>query len=1127
MQSFFVSSTFKDMQGERDALHRTVMPRLREQAAKNGENIQFVDLRWGISTGDLDSSESTSKILSVCLQEVKNCKPYMIVLLGQRYGWIPPVEQIRDAGAQMDFDPEDLEISVTELEIRFGMYIAQGQLDRCIFCLREPVEEAQLTPEQRGIYLSSSDEDARRMAALREKIRNTPGAHVINYSLQCTDGVFSGYDDFAEQLYDTLEELLAPHWAARKQLTWQERQQEEDALTAENHLRSFVERKQTLEDITAAIRFSQVVILEGEGGCGKSAIMAKLHQIYRKSDYPCSLFFCGTGSGCMHSEQLMRLMLWKLDQVERMHTKEVESEHLEEYFCKRMQSYQGPVLLFFVDAIDQLAPDEALYESRFLPTEMSKSIRMIISTTGAIRVNPTALTGYSARKLRLEPPTEAELRAILDSRFASEHKQISKSVADKLLENPCSKNMLGMEIMVRRLMMLGEKDFAEINRMEQTMGGAAAIDTYLLQLINGMSQDLDQLINDYLFDVCRFLDGEAYRHSAMILYIIGILQHGISAQELEELARFTQTDGVFVDIPEDHPWLHFWDPVSFARLKRYMGGLLTERSNGNIDLSHRLLRLSMRRRGYLPVIAPVVRNWLSDLPPENNQRLENILPVARMSEQSNSGVVQIKNQTWTVLQAYFCRSIALAGELDDAGDTEGKRQLELLERSVIQDLTADDFARTGAYYCDILECIIAGGASPDHYTIWFFGSKIVPALSQLGQEEKAGALRLISCILSKLHKQKEAFEAGEERFSQNWTIHRKRRFLLFHCRLLQMMADLRMDFRLGNVQMNYFDGMTPQVVFEKGCALADECIREDPGYALFYLRKAALFAAWAKFSADGANLGFGKNRQQQYTQEAYACIEKAFHVEVRDFYREYALYIIAICMEAQHMDCSGRLFGAKKSLGYALELCQKTWDLVTAESGVEKLPTDSVARFILAWSKCLDLRGDVLTEKDHTPWRQKSLELCAEHYLAIRKAPERVRNGLDRRYLGLLGVQACLMMLYGRTSERMTAEDFTRMQALMYISSHELGYFRAEARQDFESRWSWAVILLAEAYSVHLRAEVGVENMKTAIRLLEELTAAVKDKGYAVDISDYRLSYIMQFTRELLEGFEKRLAIEG
>jgi hypothetical protein len=51
MQSFFVSSTFRDMQAERDALHRIVMPRLREEARQYGEAVQFVDLRWGISTG--------------------------------------------------------------------------------------------------------------------------------------------------------------------------------------------------------------------------------------------------------------------------------------------------------------------------------------------------------------------------------------------------------------------------------------------------------------------------------------------------------------------------------------------------------------------------------------------------------------------------------------------------------------------------------------------------------------------------------------------------------------------------------------------------------------------------------------------------------------------------------------------------------------------------------------------------------------------------------------------------------------------------------------------------------------------------------------------------------------------
>lgn len=1122
MQSFFVSSTFKDMQGERDTLHRSVIPRLREQAAQNGENIQFVDLRWGISTGDLDSSESTSKILSVCLQEVKNCKPYMIVLLGQRYGWIPPVEQIRDAGMQMEFDPEDLEISVTELEIRFGMYIAQGQLDRCIFCLRDPIDEAQLTPEQQSIYLAGSPEDARRMAALREKIRNTPGAHVLNYSLQWENGQFSGYEDFADRLYDTLEGLLAPHWAARKQLTWQERQQEEDALTAESHLRSFVEREQTLQSITDAIRFSQVVILEGEGGCGKSAIMAKLNQMYRDSNFQTALFFCGTGAGCMQAGQLMRLMLWKLDQAEGRQTEAPGDEQLESCFRQRMHDYKGKVLLFFVDAIDQLAPDQMLFETRFLPPEMSGSIRMILSTTGAVRVNSTALTGYTARKLRLEPPGEAELRAILDARFAAEHKQISKQVADRILENPCSKNMLGMEIIVRRLLMLGQKDFDEISRLEQTMGGAAAIDHYLLQMIDGLDKDLNQLIIDYLFDVCRFLDGDTYRHSAMMLYIIGIMQHGISPQELEELSVFLRKDGLFVDIPEDHPFLHFWDPVTFAKLKRYMGGLLVERSNGNIDLSHRLLRLAMRSAGTFSVIAPALRCWLLELPEASGQRLENILPVSRMADDDALRNGQIFSHQAALIDTYFSAAIRSAGVLEDKGDPEGARQLEVLERSVIQDMTADDFAPVAASYCRLLQFLIADGASADHYTIWFFGSKIVPTLALLGQEEKAGALRLISCILGSLHKQKEAFAAGKEQFADNWTTKRKRRFLLFHCRALQMMADLRMDFRLGNVELNFFDGLTPQVVYERGLTLANECIREDPAYPLFYLRKAALYAAWAKYSADGGNLGFGKNQPQQYAQKAYQCIEQALQLEMKDFYREYALYIISICMEALHMDCSGRLFGGKKSMDFAAGLCQRTWELVCAAGPVNILPTDSIARFILAWSKCLDARGEVLSENTPGPWRQKSLELSAEHYLALRQAPERIRTAADRRYQGLLGVQACLMMLLGYTSQVMKDAGYSRNQALKYISSHELGYFRAEARRDFESRWSWAILLCAEAAAIQLRPEVGIENMERASAILEELRNASKHKGYAMDIPDYRISRIAQLAERLRTGFAEK-----
>lgn len=1125
MQSFFVSSTFKDMQGERDALHRTVMPRLREQAAKNGENIQFIDLRWGISTADTDSKESTSKILSVCLQEVQNCKPYMIVLLGQRYGWIPPVDQIREAGAQMDFMPEDLNISVTELEIRFGMYMAAGQLDRCIFCLRDPLDESDLTPEQKEIYLPANDEDTRRMDALRQKIQSTPGVRVINYRLDCNNGHLTGYDGFSEKLYSALESILAPRWAVRKHLSWQQRQREDDAITAENHLRSFVERKDTLRQVLDAIRYTQVVMLEGEGGCGKSALMAKLDQKYRKSNYHSMVIFCGTSSGCMTTRQLMRLMLWHLEMIQGHTLSDVEDSQLQEHFREKMKNYTGPTCIFFLDAIDQLAPDQDLFESRFLPPEMPSSIRLILSTTGAVRVNPTALTGFHFRKIQLQPPEEAELRAILHSRFAAEHKQVSQKVADKILENPCSKNMLGMEIIVRRLVMLGRKDFAEISLLEQTMGGAEAIDTYLLQLLEKLPDNLNDLIITYFFDVSRFLeDEEDYARTAMMLYLIGIMQHGITSHELEDYSYMLHNDQAFSSIPADHPWMHFWDPISFARLKRFMGGLLVERSNGNIDYSHRLLRQALRSADTFAVIAPILRCWLIRQPAESDQKLENILPISRLAEMEN----RRNNLDWDhALQAdlidhYFSEPIRHAGNLESSKDPEGTRQLAVLERSVIQDITGEDQKVVAASYCDILGSLIQDGASADHYTVWFFGSTIASSLSRLGQPEKACALRLMCCILSNLHKQKEAFEAGETRFEKNWTTKRKRRFLLFHCQTLQMIADLMMDFRLGNVEVKYFDGMSPGVIFAKGCALADECIREDPTYGIFHLRKAALYAAYAKQTSDGAHFGFTKGKQLKYAQKAFRCIQQAFRLGATDFFREYALHIIAVCIEAIHMDGSGRLFGAKKALNLGIKMCRQTWDLVTSSGDIQNVAVDCVARFKLAWSRCLDARGNVLSCHDSHPWQQQSLELCAEYYLEVRSEKDRILNQADRHYLGLVGVQACLMMLYGRTSQAMTDAGYNRAQALRYIANKEGGYFRAEARRDFTSRWHWALMLCAEGGSNTLKPGAGLESMDRAIALLEELHQAVEAKGYAVDVSASRIKAFLEFAKRLRDRYAQK-----
>ena len=117
MQTIFVSSTFKDMHFERDAIQEITLPALNSEAVKYGEHVSFCDLRWGINTGDLDSEAGSRKVLDVCLDEIDRCKPPMVVILGDRYGWIPSESLTNSAAERQRMELEDLQISVTALEI--------------------------------------------------------------------------------------------------------------------------------------------------------------------------------------------------------------------------------------------------------------------------------------------------------------------------------------------------------------------------------------------------------------------------------------------------------------------------------------------------------------------------------------------------------------------------------------------------------------------------------------------------------------------------------------------------------------------------------------------------------------------------------------------------------------------------------------------------------------------------------------------------------------------------------------------------------------------------------------------------------------------------------------------------
>lgn len=63
----FISSTFADMQAEREELVKRVFPELRDLCEERGVTFTEVDLRWGVT----DEAKAEGRVLPICLEEIR------------------------------------------------------------------------------------------------------------------------------------------------------------------------------------------------------------------------------------------------------------------------------------------------------------------------------------------------------------------------------------------------------------------------------------------------------------------------------------------------------------------------------------------------------------------------------------------------------------------------------------------------------------------------------------------------------------------------------------------------------------------------------------------------------------------------------------------------------------------------------------------------------------------------------------------------------------------------------------------------------------------------------------------------------------------------------------------------
>lgn len=265
----FLSSTFLDFDEERRLLVQEIFPEMRERLRSRFVELVDVDLRWGIPAEEAEQGH----ILSICLDEIDQCRPYFIGLLGERYGWVPKPPEFPDPLLQGHpwLDGYLGQASVTELEIRYGVLDNPAMRHRALFFFRDP----QYAFARGRPFVADSEQDAQRQNSLKRRIEHS-GLPVLHYNTP---------EHMAHMLREQLWTLLDLEFPASEVPDAQ-------ALETLQH-RAFAASKlgprfiNDLQDGKALIHSlasgCQRVLIKGPAGVGKSTVLAQWLQAWTPS----------------------------------------------------------------------------------------------------------------------------------------------------------------------------------------------------------------------------------------------------------------------------------------------------------------------------------------------------------------------------------------------------------------------------------------------------------------------------------------------------------------------------------------------------------------------------------------------------------------------------------------------------------------------------------------------------------------------------------------------------------------------------------------------------------------------------------------------------------------------------
>lgn len=614
--TIFVSSTFSDMNEERDVLNSYVIPKLNEYFYSKRISVHLVDLRWGVRTSEIENEVARdNKVLTVCFDEIERSQPFFVAILGDRYGYDELDNDIIDSISYKFDDSVSLHNkSVTELEILYGSLLhPEIQLSNSVFCMRQ-TDYTGMPKEIKQEYTQG----VLKMNSLRDKIvencrRFNHSENIIEYHVSRWDNTTKRFElfdriRFGELLYAKLVNSISKHLERSEDANLSFPEQllydQETFLCSVDNAKGMNSRVTTLLEHSC-----QLNIIQGESGIGKTTLLKHLAQ-YLSLEWTSNtkhiLYFnAGLSAKCRDVKNMLICWIWQIEKSLSEGIGDIEKLNLDELctafeFILQKGIEQGHEFLFVIDAYELIyknAISESLSFLRFgkksfIATQFDTNIHFHRDTDCQV-INLPGLNLDEAKEMMMDL-------------FVRHHKEWHSNLWD-IIQNKFGDTIspLWIELAVDVLSSLSASDFLKIKALQTSANsGDETLEKYLISLVNDFPNSVPQMF-EYLYN--KVLEEENWSiQNLFYVWYIALSRNGIRESDLAALTK----------------QIGCWDSLLFARIRYHFHSCIVEKGVDKCwgfshEIYNKVIEIHIKKfgkrmnTGYLEMVQGALDNHLN------------------------------------------------------------------------------------------------------------------------------------------------------------------------------------------------------------------------------------------------------------------------------------------------------------------------------------------------------------------------------------------------------------------------------------------------------------------------------------------------------------------------------------